>query len=114
MEKEWRVMRKYRVVGRYRAQYEQELQKHENNLQEKANYRPFSMNPPPPDLPPLSKFQLPEIDENGEIPEVPPTKLDPTPEEYAETLEGKRIVLYLKPQTSSAEKLIHFSRKQLG
>ncbi|XP_045465438.1 dynein axonemal intermediate chain 7-like isoform X2 [Harmonia axyridis] len=87
MEKEWRVMKKYMVVGRYRAQYEQELQRHETNMTDKANYRPFSMAPPPPDLPPLSKFQPPEIDENGEIPEVPFTKLDPTPEEYAEVQE---------------------------
>ncbi|XP_044763587.1 dynein axonemal intermediate chain 7-like [Coccinella septempunctata] len=86
MEKEWKIMRKYRVIGRYRAQYEQELQKHETNMQEKANYKPFSLAPPPPDLPPLSKFQPPVIDEN-DIPEVPATKLDPTPEEYAEALE---------------------------
>ncbi|KAL3266236.1 hypothetical protein HHI36_010417 [Cryptolaemus montrouzieri] len=87
LEKEWRIKKKYKILGKYRAQYEQELQKHEINRQEKANYKPFSMGPPPPDLPPLSKFELPEVDSEGDIPEIPPTKLDPTPEEYSETLE---------------------------
>ncbi|KAK9884186.1 hypothetical protein WA026_005139 [Henosepilachna vigintioctopunctata] len=87
LDNEWRVKKKYKVLGRYRALYELEIQKHEAHQQEKINYKPSSMTAPPPDLPPLPKFKLPEIDSKGVIPEVPPMKFDPTPEEYAETLE---------------------------